>query len=133
MTDSSSVLGDRPAIQGMGVHVLANFFACPEPLLTRKETIAELLAEVVREAELRPLKQEFHQFEPAGVTGFVLLAESHLSIHTWPEHRSMAVDIFCCFLGPGGKQQALDKADRAFQALTERFAPEKVSKQVVMR
>ena len=133
MTEPSSVPASRPAIQSMGVHVLANFFACPEPLLTQKERVAELLAEVVREAGLRPLKQEFHQFQPTGVTGFVLLAESHLSVHTWPEHRSMAVDIFCCFLGSDGRQQAMDKAERAFQALTERFAPREFSKQVVMR
>ena len=133
MTEPNSSAAVRPSIQGMGVHVLANFFACPEPVLTQKERVAELLAEVVREAELSPVKQEFHQFQPSGVTGFVLLAESHLSIHTWPEHRSMAVDIFCCFLGPDGKQQALAKAERAFQALIERFAPGDISKQVVMR
>ena len=133
MTDTSSRPAGRPAIQGMGVHVLANFFPCPEPLPTQEEKVAELLAEVVQQAGLTPLAHHFHQFQPAGVTGFVLLSESHLSVHTWPEHRSMAVDIFCCFLGSDGKQQALDKAERAFQALTERFAPGGVSKQVVMR
>lgn len=125
--------GDRPDIRGMGVHVLANFFGCPEEILTRREPIARLLSEVAEEAGLSPLKQEFHQFQPAGVTGFLLLAESHLSIHTWPEHGSMAIDIFCCFLGPDGKRQAQAKAERAFQALSERFQPVEIDKQVILR
>jgi len=56
--------------------------------------------EIMTTAALRSgatiIGQQFHQFEPRGVTGFLLLAESHISVHTWPEEKLAAIDIFTC-------------------------------------
>lgn len=56
----------------------------------------EILTAAVERAGATILTQRFHQFEPQGVTGFLLLAESHLSLHTWPEENFAALDIFAC-------------------------------------
>ncbi len=56
--------------------------------------------DILTDAALRSgaviIGQQFHQFQPRGVTGFLLLAESHISVHTWPEEKLAAIDIFTC-------------------------------------
>jgi S-adenosylmethionine decarboxylase len=55
-----------------------------------------LLHAIVGELGLTGIRSGFKQFQPIGVTGFILLEESHISVHTWPEHGFVALDIFSC-------------------------------------
>lgn len=110
----------------MGTHLIVNMYGCPPDLLERVETVSRLLNEVVSETKLTKLGENHHQFEPYGVTSVILLAESHISIHTWPEQDgSAAVDIFTC-----GEPR---NADLAFESLKEKFKPTKISAQRVVR
>jgi S-adenosylmethionine decarboxylase len=54
------------------------------------------MVEAAKRAEATIIDVVFHEFNPFGISGVVVIAESHLSIHTWPEHRYAAVDIFSC-------------------------------------
>ena len=56
----------------------------------------DILTEAARRSGAVIIGQQFHQFQPRGVTGFLLLAESHISVHTWPEENLAAIDIFTC-------------------------------------
>ena len=79
-----------------GHHLLADFWvADPEPL-RRVATWEERLPDACRAAGATVLGARFHQFEPDGVTGVVLLAESHASVHTWPEAGLVTLDVFTC-------------------------------------
>jgi len=69
--------------------------------------------------------QSFHEFKPYGVSGAVIIQESHYTIHTWPEHGYAAVDLFYC----GGTVLV----HRAVDVLKERFAPERIKFLVVRR
>ena len=109
----------------MGTHILADFFGCPEELLKSSEVLSRILNETVSEANLTKVGESFYQFEPEGATGVILLAESHLSVHTWPENSSAAVDIFCC----GGKELA----EKAFEILLKKLKPEKHTKTLIER
>ena len=110
----------------MGTHILVNLHGCPSELLERVEVVSKLLNEVVSETNLTKLGENHHQFDPYGVTSILLLAESHISIHTWPEQNgSAAVDIFTC-------GDAKD-ADRAYEALRAKFKPTKISAQKIIR
>jgi S-adenosylmethionine decarboxylase len=109
----------------MGVHLLVNLYGCPKELLEYKEGVAKLLNEIVVEAKLTKVSESHFQFDPIGVTSVILLAESHISIHTWPEHNSAAVDIFCC--------NGEEVANKALHALLAKFTPEKYDKQIVKR
>jgi S-adenosylmethionine decarboxylase len=71
-------------------------YDCPPDILDNKERINEALREAVEYARATLLKQVSNQFSPQGVTALGILAESHISIHTWPEHGYAAVDIFTC-------------------------------------
>jgi S-adenosylmethionine decarboxylase len=98
----------RPA----GTHLLADFYGVDAAALVSCEAIDALLRDGALAAGARILHSHFHSFGPAqGVTGVVLLAESHISIHTWPEFGFAAADIFMC--GDARPALALDVIERA--------------------
>ncbi len=70
--------------------------ACAPELLTARQQLEDLCACACREAGLSIVGSLFHQFDPVGVTGVILLAESHLSVHTWPDQRFVALDVYVC-------------------------------------
>ena len=79
-----------------GLHLLVDLWVDdPEPLRWAA-TWEDLLPLACAEAGATVLGATFHQFEPAGVTGVVLLAESHASVHTWPERGLATLDVFTC-------------------------------------
>ena len=80
----------------LGHHWIVDLHGCPAGLLNDHDLIRSQLKETTERYGLSLLKIVSNQFEPQGVTAIGLLAESHLSIHTWPEHCYAAVDIFTC-------------------------------------
>ena len=101
----------RPA----GIHLLADLYGVDAALLVDSGAIDALLRAGAEAAGARILHSHFHSFGAAmGVTGVVLLAESHISIHTWPEFGFAAADIFMC--GDAHPQLALDLIERALKA-----------------
>jgi S-adenosylmethionine decarboxylase len=73
-------------------------FGCRAERLADRDVLTGLLDRMVRELDLRPVGAgQWHVFPPpAGITGMLLLAESHLTVHTFPEHRSLCLNLFCC-------------------------------------
>ena len=97
-----------------GQHLLADFYGVDAGKLTSSESIDRLLRAGAEAAGARILHSHFHSFGDAmGVTGVVLLAESHISIHTWPEFGFAAADIFMC--GDAQPQLALQLIEQALQ------------------
>lgn len=80
----------------LGEHILAEFFDCCPDTLADLESIETVMLEAADAAHTTIIDHAFHRFEPVGVSGFVLIKESHLSIHTWPEYGYAAVDLFTC-------------------------------------
>lgn len=108
-----------------GVHVLGNLYGCPVEMLEKVAAVRQAMSATVQEAGLHQVGETYHQFEPFGVTGVVLISESHLSIHTWPEDNFAAVDVFTC--GYEGN------AEQAFDLLCQYMKAERVEKRVVKR
>lgn len=100
--------------QPSGTHLLADMSGIEPDLLTDCAAIERLLRAAALAAGAQVLHSHFHGFGPClGVTGVVLLAESHISIHTWPESGFAAADIFMC--GTAQPQLALDVIEEALQ------------------
>jgi S-adenosylmethionine decarboxylase proenzyme len=115
-----------------GLHLTADLYGCRcAPALLRNPVALERLCrERVAAAGLHAVNALFHPFEGgAGVTGVVLLAESHLALHTWPELAGVTLDVYVCnFSGDNrGAAQAL------LQALLDAFAPEQCERQRLER
>lgn len=85
-----------------GFQIVADFHqcACEDALLQHVEALQTLCLSVCAQAGLTVVTQAFHQFgdsrHPGGATGAVVLAESHLAVHTWPELRAVTLDIYVC-------------------------------------
>jgi S-adenosylmethionine decarboxylase len=80
----------------IGYHSIWDIYDCNLEKLNYVEPIKIILNTIVNELRLCKVSDSFKQFEPVGVTGFILLEESHISIHTWPEYKFVAIDIFSC-------------------------------------
>lgn len=109
----------------MGIHILAEFLGVDQGKISRVERTREILDRVVSRSGFRAVSSSFYQFEPYGVSAVYLLAESHLSVHTWPEYGYLALDIFSC----GGEEPAL----RAYELLVEEFQPVTVERRIIRR
>ena len=80
----------------LGKQILIELKDCNTELLNDIEYLRTLLADVARSIGATVIKDSFYQFTPQGVSGVVIIAESHISIHTWPEYSYAAVDVFTC-------------------------------------
>jgi S-adenosylmethionine decarboxylase len=83
-------------LDALGRHMLLELRECNQAVLDDLKYLENALVSAAKEAGATVIDQSFHQFAPQGVSGVVLIAESHLSLHTWPEHAYAAVDIFTC-------------------------------------
>src|SRR6266849_1727205 len=93
------MIGDerRPApLNALGRHLLLELFDCDLDAINNVEAVKGALIEAAKRAQATIVDVVFHEFNPFGISGVVVIAESHLSIHTWPEYRYAAVDIFSC-------------------------------------
>jgi S-adenosylmethionine decarboxylase len=80
----------------LGTHLLVELAGCRFDELDHLEMIKEFMVSAAEKAQATVLNVSFHKFSPQGVSGVVVLAESHISIHTWPESGYAAVDVFTC-------------------------------------
>ena len=99
----------------LGRHLLLELFSCDEKVLDDLDTIEVFMKEAARVSGATIVESVFHRFEPHGISGVVVVAESHLAIHTWPEHGYAAVDFFTCGAGID-YWQAHDYLKKAFGA-----------------
>ena len=123
-----------------GLHLTADLRGCPAdaPLMTLPSALRTACLDAVARAGLTPVGELFHRFEPApdasaaapgGVTGVVLLAESHLAVHTWPEIEAATLDVYVCNLGADNSA----RAELVLAQLVEAFAPRVVERHAVER
>jgi S-adenosylmethionine decarboxylase proenzyme len=80
----------------LGRHLLVEFHGCDSHTLNDVIAIERLMVGAAKAARATIVTSVFHPFSPQGVSGVVVVEESHLSIHTWPEHGYAAVDFFTC-------------------------------------
>lgn len=114
-----------------GIHLLGEWYGCPRdtPEFTRAGPLRDLCVKAARNAGLTVVGERFFQFEPQGVTGTVLLAESHIAIHTWPEAGFVTVDVYVCNYTTDNTA----KAEQVFRDLHDALRPERARFQSIHR
>ena len=119
-----------------GLHLTADLTRCQceSVWLTDAMRLLTRCAQEVLNAGLQPVNQLAHSFPateqgPGGVTATVLLAESHLCVHTWPEQKGVTVDVYVCNFGADHSA----KAHALMDALLALFAPEQALRQALQR
>jgi S-adenosylmethionine decarboxylase len=83
-------------MESLGKHLLVEYYECNQEHLNSPELLEDVMLRATERAGATIIDKTFHSFSPHGVTGVVVIAESHVSIHTWPEYGYAAVDIFTC-------------------------------------
>lgn len=105
-----------------GLHLTADLHGCApgQSAMTDPAALRALCLQAVQASGLQPVGELFHRFPPpGGVTGVVLLAESHLAVHTWPERAAVTLDVYVCNLGADNSA----RAEALLAALLAAFAP----------
>ncbi len=97
----------------LGQHILVELYGCNSNILNNVDLITKFMEEAAEKSNATIVNSAFHHFSPHGVSGVVVISESHLAIHTWPEHNYAAVDLFTC----GSGVEPL----KAFEVLKSRF------------
>ncbi len=101
-------------VDPLGAHYIIELWDCKAEPLNDLPLIREVMLSAARRAEATIIDDRFHKFAPQGVSGVVVIAESHLSIHTWPELGYAALDLFTCNLNM--------PVEECLQSLREAFA-----------
>ncbi len=114
--------GEEPSL---GSHLLVELYGCDQDTLKHETCVGEAMRAAADESKATVVAQSFHEFRPYGVSGAVIIQESHYTIHTWPEHGYAAVDLFYC----GGTVLV----HRAVEVLQDRFKPSRIKFLVVRR
>ena len=83
-------------MEALGKHLLLELIDCDAALLNDMEYLRKVVSDTARQIGATVIKDSFYQFTPQGVSGVLIIAESHISIHTWPEYSFAAVDVFTC-------------------------------------
>ena len=83
-------------MKALGQHILVDLYECPAELLNDLARIENSMKLAARAAGATVVDSKFHHFSPHGVTGVLVIQESHLAIHTWPEYGFAAADLFTC-------------------------------------
>ena len=83
-------------MEALGQHLLVELYDCNPSRINDAGAVEEALVEAVERSGAQIVQPFFHQFSPHGISGVVVIAESHFTIHTWPEYGYCAVDIFTC-------------------------------------
>jgi S-adenosylmethionine decarboxylase len=109
----------------LGSHLLIELFGCDRDTLKLEVSVGAAMEQAARESDATVVAKSFHEFKPYGVSGAVIIQESHYTIHTWPEHGYAAVDLFYC-----GGTVAVHKA---VEVLQEQFKPQRIKFLVVRR
>lgn len=80
----------------LGTHTILEFYGCQKDILKDSKRIEAIFKEASKISNATIVKSTFHYFNPHGVSGVIIISESHFSIHTWPEYGYAAVDFFSC-------------------------------------
>lgn len=83
-------------MKSLGKHILMEVYDCDKSILNSHSRCETIMVKAAERAKAHIIKSVFHKFNPHGVSGVVVISESHLAIHTWPEYGYAAIDIFTC-------------------------------------
>lgn len=112
-------------MNALGRHILAEYYGCDVHILNDLKLLEIYMREAVVKSGATIIDSTFHQFNPHGISGVIVIAESHMALHTWPEYGYAAVDFFTC----GDSVNPL----KAFDYINKKLKPQKYSSRELMR
>ncbi|MDW8132946.1 MAG: adenosylmethionine decarboxylase [Candidatus Calescibacterium sp.] len=115
----------QPVIPTLGKHIIVELSGCEANSINEIASVEKTMVEAATKANATIIKSVFHKFSPVGVSGVVVISESHLSIHTWPELGYAAIDIYTC--------GNTTKPFKACYYLAQKFKAQKIKATYILR
>lgn len=112
-----------------GLHILANFCCCKYLSELSEPELPDIVKNICIEAGLHVVGETHHLFPEKGITLVILLAESHLSIHTWPEKFEVAFDLYTCNTLIDNKNNTM----QVYQRIIQLFGPQYIQEEIIKR
>lgn len=109
----------------VGIHLVGDLMGVDFKKASDLTFLKKTMESAVKAGSLTKIRSYYHQFTPSGVSGIILLAESHLSFHTWPEYGLITLDVFTC--------GSTENADLTFEYILDKFAPTTVEYKKIER
>lgn len=106
-------------MKALGNHLIIELYECSSKKINDLDFVESTMLDAARKSGAEIIKYAFHKFNPHGVSGIIVIAESHFSIHTWPEYGYCALDIFTC--------GDTIKGERALKYLKKEFKAKNIS------
>ncbi|MFN3533545.1 MAG: adenosylmethionine decarboxylase [Candidatus Brocadia sp.] len=103
-------------MDALGRHIILEMWGCCKDIIDNVDVVKEILTKATKSTKATLVDVVCHRFSPYGVTGVAILAESHISVHTWPEYGYAAADIFICGGNSINPQNAASFMIQAFHA-----------------
>lgn len=116
---------ENRGIQALGNHLLVELYNCDPDLIDDLDYVHSILKESAEISGATIIKEVFHKFSPQGVTGVIVISESHFAIHTWPEYGYCSIDIFTC-------GEKIDSA-KALKNMRDKFRSDNISVSEIKR
>lgn len=99
-------------VEPLGAHLILDLYECDLDLVQDNERLAAGMEQAIRDAGATVVETVFHAFRPGGLSGVIIITESHVTVHTWPEHGYVAIDAFTC--GDAGLPRRIEENLIAF-------------------
>jgi S-adenosylmethionine decarboxylase len=115
--------------QHLGTHIIASFITTNSALLIEYGSVKHLIQGLITQFDLKELGAVYHNFHPEGYTAVVCLSESHLSIHTWPEHNKVNLDVYLS----NHLRSNDNTVQLIYEALKDFFSPVNVEQTILTR
>ena len=112
-------------MKSLASHLLIELYDCDSKILNDSNQVRDIFINAAKEGKATIVNELFHEFSPHGLTGVLVITESHLSIHTWPEFNYAAVDVFSC-------DDKLD-GNKIKNILEKRLSSKKVESKIINR
>ena len=109
---------NSPLKRNLGHSLTIDMFVEDADVLLDHKVMINHMRDCCSKAELNILNEDFFEFTPQGLTAVLILSESHLSCHTWPEYNRVCFDLFCC--------SSFEKIEKTKDSLLQIFNPKKV-------
>ncbi|MBQ4106947.1 MAG: adenosylmethionine decarboxylase [Lentisphaeria bacterium] len=90
------LISPAPAPHALGHQMMIEYYGCDADILNDPVRMEQIFLNAARTSGAHVISSHFHRFQPQGVSGIVVIAESHFAVHAWPEYGYAAVDIFTC-------------------------------------
>ena len=119
-------------MQELGTHLLIDLWGIPASVLNDKLRLEESLVAAAKDSGAKVVDSRFSVFHPQGISGIVIIAESHVALHTWPEHKFAAIDVFTCG-DPALARSICEKIIEEFQPVGHRVKSVQRGMPAVMR